>query len=96
MKPFDYGTWIKQQHDLIRDILDAEGRRAGYRQSVALYALPSNGAVAGKLIVSDAPVLDGIVVRFPAQGSAVMAVPRSHLESALWHACRSLPICPTA
>ena len=93
---FSYDTWLDEQHEMIRAELDDIGHRCGYLRSVSLYAVPSQGAIAGKLIASQQPIPGSDVVRFPAQGSAVMAVPRSHLRALLWDACRRLPICPTA
>ena len=94
--PFDYGQWVDQQHEAVRASLDSQMRLAGYRSDVAIYALPSHGAEPGSLVVSDQSMpIPARVVRFPAEGTAAMAVPRSALRSLLWTACRSMPICPT-
>jgi hypothetical protein len=93
---FSYDRWIDEQHEQLRRQLDERGRRSGYTRDVAAYALPSAGAEAGRLVLSDDSVPGCDVIRFPAQGTAIMAVPRSHLRGLLWTACRSAPICPTA
>ncbi len=95
MGTFDYGKWIDQEHESVRASLDAAMRLRGYTNDIAIFALPSRGAEPGKLVTSDKPMAGVDVVRFPAQGTAAMAVPRSHLRALLWTACRRLPIVPT-
>ena len=66
---FDYGKWIDSEHARVRDTLDELGRRCGYSSTVALYALPSQGATPGQIIVSESGMAPPAqVVRFPAQG----------------------------
>lgn len=94
--PFNYNAWVDDQSRGVREALDEIGRTQGYRRDVALYVIPSAGSISGRLVPSDKPVPNSCdVIRFPAQGSAVMAVPRSHLRALLWDACRHVPICPT-
>jgi len=92
---FTYSGWIDEQHKAISAELDALFRKQGYRSDLALFAIPSKGAQAGKLVISDETIPGCDVIAFPAQGTNVSAVPRSHLRTLLWHACRHVPICPT-
>lgn len=95
MAQFSYDRWIDQEHETVRASLDAAMRLRGYTRDIAVFAIPSKGSEPGKLVTSDTPLPGLDCVSFPAQGTAVMAVPRSHLRSLLWSACRRLPICPT-
>ena len=92
---FSYNRWIDEQHEIVRDALDRLAKKQGYRSDLAIFALPSVGPVPGKLIVADEAPPPAECLWFPAQGTAAMAVPRSHLRGILWTACRSMPICPT-
>ncbi len=92
---FSYDQWIDREHEAVRESIDAALRMRGYTNDLAIFALPSKGKEPGKLVVSDLPLAGVDCVRFPVQGTAAMAVPRSHLRSLLWSACRHLPICPT-
>jgi hypothetical protein len=88
-----YTQWIGEQaHAIMPGMRDFAGRGI---TNVAVYVIPSNGPVAGKLVLAT-ELPDGAtdVVRFPSQGSRVMSVPYSHLQSLLWHACRRFPILP--
>lgn len=90
-----YDRWIAEQAESVAAAMRELGRK-GIGRNAAVYVIPSCGAVAGRLVVAeDKP--DGAVdvIRFPAQGTAVMAVPYSHLSTLLWRACRSVPILPT-
>lgn len=95
MVEFSYDDWIDREHQAVRQSLDAAFRLRGYSSEVAIYALPSLGSEPGRLIISDQAVIGTDCVSFPAQGTAAMAVPKSHLRALLWSACRRLPICPT-
>jgi hypothetical protein len=90
-----YDAWIGEQADKVRSALN----RLAYSgiHDAAIYVMPSHGATQGELIVSTSPV-DGAVdvVRFPGHGDRVSGIAYSHMHSALWHACRHLPICPVS
>jgi hypothetical protein len=89
-----YTQWINQQAGVIEAGMRDYGRR-GMTSQVAVWCVPSKPGEPGRLhIGTEAPFFGADIVRFPAQGSRVMAVPYSHLRSLLWHACRSLPILP--
>lgn len=90
-----YDTWIDANSAEIERGMRARGLAGIFSGSV--YVMPSAGATAGRLVLADeTPAGACDVVRFPAQGTSVMAVPRTHLRSLLWNACRSFPILPTA
>jgi hypothetical protein len=88
-----YNEWIDGQAKTIASAVNRLACHGNF--TAAVYVLPSHGATAGSLVVSTSQLADACdVVRFPAQGSNVMAVPRSHLRSLLWNACRHMPILP--
>jgi hypothetical protein len=93
---FSYNAWIDQETASVQASLDSAFRMRGYSNDIAIFVIPSKGSEPGKLVISDTPLAGLDVVHFPAQGSRAMAVPRAHLRSLLWRACRHLPICPTA
>lgn len=89
-----YTAWIEEQAKGIAAAMRDYGRK-GMFNDVAVYVIPSQGHVPGRLVAShDRPEGATDVVRFPGHGSRVMTVPHSHLQSLLWNACRSFPILP--
>ena len=90
-----YTSWIDEQTAAVESGMRDLGRKGAF--TAAVYVVRSQGAMPGRLVVSQEQVAGACdVLRFPAQGSNVMAVPYSHLRSLLWNACRSMPILPTA
>lgn len=90
-----YDNWVNLQAAYIESEMRKHARD-WTGQDLAVYVIPSKGPIAGRLeVAEEKPEGATDVVRFPAQGSRVMAVPYSHLRSLLWHACRNFPILPT-
>jgi hypothetical protein len=86
-----YSTWIEEQSKSIETAMRGLGRKGVF--TAAVYVIPSNRNIPGKLVTAtEKPEGATDVVRFPAQGSNIMAVPYGHLRSLLWTACRSLSI----
>ena len=91
---WSYDRWIDAQATAVEAAMREFGRR-GRSSDVAVYVVKARGPVEGRLVCAvDQPEPLAPVVRFPAQGSPVMAVPYSHLRSLLWSACRSESIVP--
>lgn len=89
-----YDTWIDEQAAKIEAAMRDAGRK-GLGFNFAVYVVPSAGPVQGELVMAvSRPESATDVLRFPAQGSRIMAVPYPHLRSLLWNACRSMPILP--
>lgn len=92
-----YDVWIDEQSARIVGEMRQLAARGVFGSDYALYVVPSDRAEPGQLHLGTCSP-DGemrAVVRFPAQGSRVMAVPYSHVRSLLWDACRSFPILPS-
>lgn len=92
---FSYDKWIAEQVATI--LIQTRPLALAGRFDAAVYAFPSNGAAAGYLSVcEEQPEGATDCVAFGPHGTRVMSVPCTALPSLLWHACRRLPICPTA
>jgi hypothetical protein len=91
---WSYDEWIAEQAE---HVASATNRFAmGGISNAAVYVMPSNGAKQGELIVAlEQPDGCSDVLTFTGHGTSVCWVPRSQLKTALWHACRRVPICPT-
>jgi hypothetical protein len=90
--PFSYDAWITEQ---AAEIETECTRLVRCGRTPAVYLIPAAGPTPGRLICSDEQPQDATdVVRFPVQGSAVGWVPRPHLRSLLWDACRGFPVLP--
>jgi hypothetical protein len=88
---FSYDEWCKQQADKLRSAMNRLAMSGIY--DAAVFVIPSNGSVAGELVLSTEPqALE--VLHFTGHGTRVCAVPYSHLYHAIWHACRRMPIVP--
>jgi hypothetical protein len=89
-----YGAWIDEQSARIESELRQHAGR-GSGGGLHVYVMPTTGPDGGRLVLaSETPHGAHSVVRFPAQGSRVAAVPYSHLRSLLWNACRNVPVLP--
>ena len=94
MTKFSYDEWIKEQADKVRSAVNRLAMSGIYNGAV--YVMPSNGATAGELVVAtEQPEGTCDIVQFPGVGDRVSAVSILALSSALWNACRRMPICPT-
>jgi hypothetical protein len=94
MVKFSYDEWITEQSEKIRSGLNRLACSGVF--NAAVYVMPSSGKTPGELVLAcEQPEGTCDVVRFPGIGDRVCAVAYSHLHSALWHACRRMPICPT-
>jgi hypothetical protein len=90
-----YDAWIENEAKHILETMHDHASKGIFTSDMALFVIPSCGKIPGRLVLDrELPAGATDVVRFPAQGSRVNAVPYSHLRSLLWNACRSFPILP--
>jgi hypothetical protein len=91
-----YGIWVTEQAAKVEQALRDAARRGCFSDLVA-YVMPTKGPEGGSLIVAKAsnpPAGFHSVVKFPAQGTDLCAVPYPHIRSLLFNACQSAPVLP--
>jgi hypothetical protein len=90
---FSYAEWVAEQADKVRSAVSRLACSGIY--DAAVYVIPSDGAVQGELLVSTEPqALE--VLQFAGHGTRISGIPYSQFKTAIWDACRNVPICPVA